>query len=501
MELGAQEYSLQGTMRFLQSEWARHERDRNAWEIERVEMKSRIGKLEGEHRAHERLKEVYLRRIKMLEAALHPKGGAFQANHTEALSRDAKVSPSPSPPSTLEDVKATQMETDRRKHNLGKTLEEISYILSCPPYNPPLPPPPPLRPHHETIPNELIEPDEVEHVNHRFDAYGRIEETNGAPSETGAWNVEDSERHKEESVEWKAKHVLRGHLDTLRSLCWTDKKLYSAGDDSVVKSWSFNDPWQPQVVSVGRGHRGIITCMTDTDSHGVVSAGEDGALRTWDDRYSASQTLEGHSDAVWSLASTSSGIVLSASADKTVKVWDLSAASPLIATWPTDSVPTSIALLNPSQAIVGFADSSVSLWDVGQSRQILRFQSEETYDGTRATSVNCVAGACDLVISGHEDRYIRLFDTQSGGCTYTMLAHLDSVSSLSIAPDLGTFASGGHDASLRVWDLQSRTCLQEITSHRIKAGEGVCCVKYSPSGRELASCGGDGVAKVYTRPG
>jgi len=30
-------------MRFLQTEWHRHERDRNAWDIERAEMKSRIG--------------------------------------------------------------------------------------------------------------------------------------------------------------------------------------------------------------------------------------------------------------------------------------------------------------------------------------------------------------------------------------------------------------------------------------------------------------------------
>ncbi|RAL58710.1 hypothetical protein DID88_003067 [Monilinia fructigena] len=28
------EYTLQGVMRFLQTEWHRHERDRNAWEIE-----------------------------------------------------------------------------------------------------------------------------------------------------------------------------------------------------------------------------------------------------------------------------------------------------------------------------------------------------------------------------------------------------------------------------------------------------------------------------------
>lgn len=57
-------------MRFLQSEWHRHERDRNAWEIERAEMKSRIGKLEGDNRITKRLSESLGKHVKLLETAL-----------------------------------------------------------------------------------------------------------------------------------------------------------------------------------------------------------------------------------------------------------------------------------------------------------------------------------------------------------------------------------------------------------------------------------------------
>ena len=57
-------------MRFLQTEWHRHERDRNAWQIERAEMKSRIGKLEGEGRTHKRLQESLGKHVKILEIAL-----------------------------------------------------------------------------------------------------------------------------------------------------------------------------------------------------------------------------------------------------------------------------------------------------------------------------------------------------------------------------------------------------------------------------------------------
>lgn len=57
-------------MRFLQSEWHRHERDRNAWEIERAEMKSRVGRLEGDLRTSKRIQESLGKHVRMLELAL-----------------------------------------------------------------------------------------------------------------------------------------------------------------------------------------------------------------------------------------------------------------------------------------------------------------------------------------------------------------------------------------------------------------------------------------------
>jgi len=57
-------------MRFLQTEWHRHERDRNAWEIEREEMKNRIASLEGETRTSKGLRSSLERHVKLLELAL-----------------------------------------------------------------------------------------------------------------------------------------------------------------------------------------------------------------------------------------------------------------------------------------------------------------------------------------------------------------------------------------------------------------------------------------------
>jgi striatin 1/3/4 len=54
-------------MRFLQTEWHRHERDRNAWEIERQEMKSRIASLEGQARRADATQKALKKYVAILE--------------------------------------------------------------------------------------------------------------------------------------------------------------------------------------------------------------------------------------------------------------------------------------------------------------------------------------------------------------------------------------------------------------------------------------------------
>ena len=61
---------LTGVMRFLQLEWHNHERARNAWDIERAEMKAKIAKQEGEVRSAKKLNDQLNKHIRMLEQAL-----------------------------------------------------------------------------------------------------------------------------------------------------------------------------------------------------------------------------------------------------------------------------------------------------------------------------------------------------------------------------------------------------------------------------------------------
>ncbi|EFX06479.1 cell differentiation and development protein fsr1 pro11 [Grosmannia clavigera kw1407] len=195
--------------------------------------------------------------------------------------------------------------------------------------------------------------------------------------------------------------------------------------------------------------------------------------------------------------------------------------------------PTCITALSDNGATfaVSYSDASIIVYDTRLGEEIGSMASLETYNGTMATSVNAVvattvgleqpqigeediagaggptgggrgmagSGVEGVIISGHEDRFIRFFDANSGQCTYDMLAHPAAISSLSLSPDGRELVSAGHDASLRFWSLEKRTCTQEITSHRIMRGEGVCSVVWSHDARWVVSGGGDGVVKIFAR--
>jgi len=59
------------------------------------------------------------------------------------------------------------------------------------------------------------------------------------------------------------------------------------------------------------------------------------------------------------------------------------------------------------------------------------------------------------------------------------------------------FACAGHDCSIRLWNIETKICVQELTVHRKKFEESVNDVAFHPSKPLLASAGADAVAKVY----
>ena len=107
-----------GVMRFLQTEWHRHERDRNAWEIERGEMKSRIAILEGEAKKSKPTHEALSKHIRMLESALKK-----EREKVRSLSKGEEVD--------MKDAKELAREQLKAEAGKGKRLLATAGVMCC----------------------------------------------------------------------------------------------------------------------------------------------------------------------------------------------------------------------------------------------------------------------------------------------------------------------------------------------------------------------------------
>ncbi|KAG0337333.1 hypothetical protein BG004_007680 [Podila humilis] len=350
---------------------------------------------------------------------------------------------------------------------------------------------------------------------------------------------------------WRHKASLKRHLDAVSSLAFhpTNKALLTGSDDGTMRYWNLESALRETRRNVGaeveplhvyRGHKRSITSVAISEEQNkCFSSSMDSTIRSWKlvpmdketysrgDRSITLSSYVGHTDVVWEIRlfplsiSSSSQLLASISADGTLKIWDTEAKSstPLKSSWGYHGsssttttaitgmmtpVPTSVNFC-PSdlkKVVVSYTNSVVKLFDIETGQAILDFKSDETYDGTTSTQINSIAchPTMPVVVSGHEDRYIRFFDLNSGTCSFSMLSHLDAVSSLDIDPAGLVLCSGGQDGSVRLWDLAStnRACLQEFPGHRRRGDEGVCAVQYHPTCSKLLATGGaDSVAKLW----
>ena len=100
----------------------------------------------------------------------------------------------------------------------------------------------------------------------------------------------------------------------------------------------------------------------------------------------------------------------------------------------------------------------------------------------------------NLLACAMDDKTLVLVDPRQENSVARMVAHTESVSSVTFHQN--SCITGSHDGSVRIWDLSSKTCVQEFTAHRKKFDESVCnldCI-----GDSLISCGADALVKHFS---
>lgn len=88
-----------------------------------------------------------------------------------------------------------------------------------------------------------------------------------------------------------------------------------------------------------------------------------------------------------------------------------------------------------------------------------------------------------LLASSSDDATIRLWECHSGTCLRTLQGHTGRVRAVAFSPDGKMLASGSDDSTLRLWEVASGECLAVLSGHCDR----VWSVAFNPAGTLLAS--------------
>nr|XP_048708344.1 striatin-3 isoform X3 [Caretta caretta] len=327
---------------------------------------------------------------------------------------------------------------------------------------------------------------------------------------------------------WNPKYTLRSHFDGVRTLAFhpVEPVLVTASEDHTLKLWNLQKTvpakksasLDVEPIYTFRAHIGpVLSLAISSNGEQCFSGGIDATIQWWNmpspnvDPYDTYEpnvlagTLIAHTDAVWGLAY--SGIknhLLSCSADGTIRLWNPPEKLPCICTYNGEKehgIPTSVDFIgcDPAHMVTSFSTGNTVIYDLETSQSLVLLSSQIDSGLQSSNHINRVVShpTLPVTITAHEDRHIKFFDNKTGKMIHSMVAHLDAVTSLAVDPNGIYLMSGSHDCSIRLWNLDSKTCVQEITAHRKKLDESIYDVAFHPSKAYIASAGADALAKVF----
>ncbi len=264
----------------------------------------------------------------------------------------------------------------------------------------------------------------------------------------------------------------------VRSLSFSSNdELFATGsEDNLIRVWSLeelmtaaqeNQP-APEPSQVLRGHSKDVYTLEFINRDELISGSGDETLRIWDlkkgtckytIKIESPEKVPGKDAAITSLAiSHSRQYVAACSLDKLIRVWDLQVsdgAPTLIQTLSghTDSIYSVCFNQNDTEIISGALDKTVRRWSFerpGHCLQVITGHKDFVLSVAVCGSKN------EYIISASKDRSVQFWDMATESQHVTLQGHKNSVISVAVNPQGGSFATGSGDGRARIWTFTEK---------------------------------------------
>ncbi|PAV24210.1 WD40 domain containing protein [Pyrrhoderma noxium] len=211
----------------------------------------------------------------------------------------------------------------------------------------------------------------------------------------------------------------------------------------------------------------VLDCCFASDGKHGFSGGLDTSVRELDLETEKFRHLGQHDAAVSQVCfSKETNQLISGSWDCTLRFWDPRAETSTSAPVETLNLPERVYCMDITNnfLVVGMASRLFHIYDLRQTKKL--WQERESSLKFLTRSVACMSDGKGYATSSVEGRIaVEYFDTSAQGEKYAFKSHRQTingedhvwpVNALVFHPLYNTFASGGSDGSISIWDHKSR---------------------------------------------
>jgi len=231
------------------------------------------------------------------------------------------------------------------------------------------------------------------------------------------------------------------------------------------------------------GHRGWVSSVTTTyeQSNVLVSGSRDKRVMIWELTPEgetigyARRLLTGHSEPVASVVLSSDGqFALSGSWDKTLRLWDLNTGATVRKFKGHEKDVYSVAFSGDNRQIVsGGRDKTIKLWNtLAECKYSI---TEDVHTDWISCVVFSPSAKMPLIVSGGWDKLVKVWNLSNCKLRTNLVGHGGVVYTATVSPDGSLCASGGKDATAMLWDVNDGKHL-----YSLDAGSTINALCFSP---------------------
>jgi WD40 repeat protein len=220
-------------------------------------------------------------------------------------------------------------------------------------------------------------------------------------------------------------------------------KVVSVAARNAIKVRRFSG----EVVTLA-GHTSAVWCVAAAPDGSVITGSYDETVKVWRDG-ACVRTFQAHAGSVKAVAVLPGGArFVSVSFDCTAKLWTLDGAEALERTFSVGSRVMCVAALpDGAHFVVGldYPSRAVRLYHVNGTL-VHAFKGHTSTVAAVAVTLNG-----QHIISGSEDKLVKVWSVATKSLVSTCFGHTDWVLAVAAMPDGQRILSGGDDETVRVW--------------------------------------------------